>query len=42
MVPSGERLPGVLCPWAGSKRMSIKKGNWWLADSLCKGKDYYF
>ena len=28
---------GVLWPWAGSRRMSIKKGNWWLADSLCKG-----
>ena len=22
-VPSGERLPGVLWPWAGSRRMSM-------------------
>lgn len=22
-MPSGERLPGVLWPWAGSRRMSI-------------------
>ena len=37
-VPSGERFPGVLWPWAGSRRMSLKKGIWWLADSLCKGR----
>ena len=23
MVPSGERLPGVLRPWPGSRRMSM-------------------
>ena len=24
--PSGERLPGVLWPWAGSRRMSMGVG----------------
>ncbi len=25
-MPSGERLPGVLWPWAGSRRMSMAVG----------------
>ena len=41
-VPSGERLPGVLWPWAGSRRMSM--GIWisCLSDSQCKDIDYIF
>ena len=37
-----ERLPGVLWPWAGSRRMSM--GIWisCLSDSLCKGKELFY
>ena len=35
-MPYGERLPGVLWPWAGSRRMSIEIWISCLSDSFAK------
>ena len=40
-MPSGERLPGVLWPWAGSRRMSMALRRQ-LGDSGGEGRDYIF
>ena len=37
-MPSGERLPGVLWPWAGSRRMSISLRRQ-LGDSGGEGRE---
>ena len=38
-MPSGERLPGVLWPWAGSRRMSMALRRQ-LGDSGGEGRDF--
>ena len=39
-VPSGERLPGVLWPWAGSRRMSMALRRQ-LGDSGGEGRENF-
>lgn len=39
-MPSGERLPGVLWPWAGSRRMSISLRRQ-LGDSGGEGRENF-
>ena len=39
-VPSGERLPGVLWPWAGSRRMSMALRRQ-LGDSGGEGREFH-
>ena len=39
-MPSGERLPGVLWPWAGSRRMSMALRRQ-LGDSGGEGRENF-